>query len=84
MKKKLIFIFVFFLGFYNILNSTELNCNNFKKFSMEYMKCKSSLIKNKTIIVGENFVKDTKDYQKKEWDDEKSKVDDVKKKVLGQ
>ena len=48
------------------------------------MKCKSNLIKNKTISAGENFVKDTKDYQKKEWSEEKSKVDDVKKKVLGQ
>ena len=45
------------------------------------MKCKSNLIKNKTITAGENFVKGTKDYQKKEWSEEKSKVDDVKKKI---
>tara|TARA_Y100000741_G_scaffold316921_1_gene263441 strand:- start:286 stop:540 length:255 start_codon:yes stop_codon:yes gene_type:complete len=84
MKKKLIFFIIFLHGFNNALNSAESDCNNFKKFSLNYMKCKSNLIKNKTITAGENFVKDTKDYQKKEWSEEKSKVDDVKKKVLGQ
>ena len=84
MIKKSFFTFVFLLIFYNISNSAELNCNNFKKFSLNYMKCKSSLIKNKTLTAGENFMKDTKNYQKKEWSEEKSKVKDVKKKILEQ
>jgi len=84
MKKKSFFTFVFLLLFYSISNSTELDCNNFKKFSLNYMKCKSSLLKNKTFDAGENFIKDTKNFQKKEWSEEKSKVKDVKKKVLGQ
>ena len=84
MKKKSFFTFVFLLIFYNISNSAELNCNKFKKFSLNYMKCKSSLIKNKTLTAGENFMKDTKNYQKKEWSEEKSKVKDVKKKILEQ
>ena len=44
--------------------------------------CKSSSIKNKTISVGKNIVKDTKNYQKKEWSAEKEKLDKIKKKVI--
>lgn len=58
----------------------EINCDDFKKFSVNRMKCKADLMKKKTISVGKNFIKDTKDYQKKEWSEEKKKINDIKKK----
>ena len=69
-----IFITIFlFLIFIKPVNSNEVNCNEFKKFSVNFMKCKASLLKKKTVSVGKNFVEDTKNYQKKEWSDEKKK-----------
>ena len=61
--------------------SNELNCNEFKKFSVNYMKCKANLIKDKTVSAGKNFIDDTKNYQNNEWSDEKSKLNNLKKKV---
>ena len=84
MKKLLILIFIFILNFNSITLSNELSCDEYKKFSIDYMKCKGNLIKNKTISKSENFVKDTKDYQKEEWSEEKKKAKDIKEKVLGQ
>ena len=81
MKKK-IFIFITFLFCFNSYSfSNELNCNEFKKFSVNYMKCKANVIKNKTISGSKNFIDDTKNFQKKEWSDEKSKLNNLKEKV---
>ena len=80
--KKIIFIFITFLLSFNTYSfSDELNCNEFKKFSVNYMKCKANLIKNKTVSVGKNFIDDTKNYQNKEWSDEKKKLDNLKEKL---
>jgi len=56
----------------------KTNCKEFKKFSVEYLKCK-----------GKNIIIDTKNYQKKEWSEEKDKmlkkkdkVKKLKKKIL--
>ncbi|MDC1224291.1 hypothetical protein N8Z31_02185 [Pelagibacteraceae bacterium] len=55
------------------LNSiaTELKeCSVFNKLSSKYLKCKTG-----------KFIKDTKDYQNKEWSEEKSKIKKIIKKV---
>ena len=70
---------MFYLNSYSL--SDELNCNEFKKFSVSYMKCKANLIKNKTVSAGKNFIDDTKKFQNKEWSDEKSKLNNLKEKV---
>ena len=80
--KKIIFIIITLLFYLNSYSfSDELNCNEFKKFSVNYMKCKANLIKNKTVSVGKNFIDDTKNYQNKEWSDEKKKLDNLKEKL---
>ena len=80
--KKIIFIFITFLLSLNTYSfSNELNCDEFKKLSVNYMKCKANLIKDKTVSAGKNFIDDTKNYQNKEWSDEKSKLNDLKEKV---
>ncbi len=80
--KKIIFIFITFLFYFNNYSfSEELNCNKFKKFSVNYMKCKANLIKDKTVSTGKNFINDTKNFQNKEWSDEKSKLNNLKEKV---
>ena len=80
-KKILLIIFITF-ALNNLSYSNENNCSQFKKLSVNYIKCKSSSIKDKTISVGKNIVEDTKNYQKKEWSAEKEKLDKIKKKVL--
>ena len=82
MIKKILLIIVIFFGLNNLSYSNENNCSELKKLSVNYIKCKSSSIKDKTISVGKNFVEDTKNYQKKEWSDEKEKLDKIKKQVL--
>ena len=82
MIKKILLIISIFFGLNNLSYSNENNCSEFKKLSVNYIKCKSSSIKDKTIQVGKNFVEDTKNYQKKEWSDEKEKLDKIKKQVL--
>ena len=80
--KNLIFIVILFsLSFNTFSFSNETDCNEFKKLSVNYMKCKSNIIKNKTISGGKNFIDDTKNFQKKEWSDEKSKLNNLKEKV---
>ena len=80
--KKIIFIFAIFLFNLNSYSfANELNCKEFKKLSANYIKCKASLIKDKTVSAGKNFIDDTKNYQNKEWSDEKSKLNDLKEKV---
>ena len=80
--KKILFIIITLLFYLNSYSfSDELNCNDFKKFSVSYMKCKANLIKNKTVSAGKNFIDDTKNYQNKEWSDEKNKLDNLKEKL---
>ena len=82
MKNKIFLIIFFSIILNNFSYSNETNCNEFKKFSINFMKCKSNKIKNKSISFGKNLIEDTKDYQKKEWNEEKEKVEKIKKKVL--
>ena len=80
--KKIIFIFIIFLLSLNTYSfSNELNCDEFKKLSVNYMKCKANLIKDKTVSAGKNFIDDTKNYQNKEWSNEKTKLNNLKEKV---
>ena len=71
--KKIFFIFITFLFCFNNYSfSEELNCNEFKKLSVNYMKCKANSVKEKAISKTKNFVDDTKSFQKKEWSKEKN------------
>jgi len=81
--KKLIILIIFFLfkmNTYGFANNS--NCEEFKKYSVEYFKCIGSNIKDKTISTGQNIIKDTKDYQNKEWSEEKEKMNKVKNKMM--
>ena len=78
MKKILILLFFFNLFFINLSSSEITECKEFSKLTAKYYKCK----KNK-------FVKNTKDYQKKEWGKEKNewikekeKLKSIKDKIL--
>ena len=77
----------YYLIFYVLLTlhtnsyADNSNCKNFKKFSVEYFKCKGNLVKDKTISAGQNIIKDTKDYQNEEWSEEKKKIEKTKKKI---
>ena len=82
MKKIIIFTYILTLSIHNQLYSNELNCDEHKKFSVNYMKCKANLIKDKTVSTGKNFINDTKNFQNKEWSDEKSKLNNLKEKVI--
>ena len=81
MKKIIFIVAIFLLNFNSYSFSNKLDCNEFKKFSIGYMKCKASLIKDKTVSAGKNFIDDTKNYQNKEWSDEKNKLNNLKEKV---
>ncbi len=81
MIKKFFFFILVFLNFYSISFANTNICNEFKKFSIEYLKCKGNIIKDKTISTGQNIIKDTKDYQNKEWSKEKGKIDKIKKEI---
>ena len=82
MKKLIILIilFLFKMNTYGFANNS--NCEEFKKYSVEYFKCIGSSIKDKTISSGQNIIKDTKDYQNKEWSEEKEKMNKVKNKMM--
>ena len=82
MKNLIYAIIVFYLSLNTYSFSSEGDCSELKKFSINYMTCKANLIKNKTLSVGKNFVNDTKNFQKREWSEEKSKLNDLKEKVL--
>ena len=80
--KKIIFLITLFalnMNFYSFASSND--CKEFKKFSADYFKCKGNIIKEKTVTAGQNIIKDTKNYQKKEWSEEKKKIDKVKEKI---
>ena len=77
-------IFLTFLIIINIKSSgfaNNNNCKKFTKFSIEYFKCKGNIVKDKTISTGQNIIKDTKNYQNKEWSEEKEKMNKVKEKI---
>ena len=82
MKFNFFLILIIILGINKFAYSNEINCNEFDKFSSEFLKCKANIIKNKAVTAGQNFVEDTKEYQKKEWSKEKGKIDKLKEKVL--
>ena len=81
MKKIIFFILLIFttIGSNGFANNKD--CKEFKKFSVEYFKCKGNMIKDKTISTGQNIIKDTKDYQNKEWSEEKEKMNNAKDKI---
>ena len=71
MIQKIFLFLILVIGFNNLASSEDLKCDQIKKFSTKYMKCKAYSLKNKSVSVGENFVKDTKEFQKKTWSEEK-------------
>ena len=80
--KKIIFLTILFLlniNSYSFANNND--CKEFRRFSLDYFKCKGNIVKEKTISAGQNLIKDTKDYQKKEWSKEKKKINKVKEKI---
>ena len=81
MKKIIFLIIIFFSSITSISFANSNNCKEFNKFSVEYFKCKGNIIKDKTISAGQNIIKDTKDYQNKEWSDEKKKIEKAKDKI---
>ena len=80
--KKIFFLIVFIILSQSTFSlAVQNDCKEFKKFSMEYLKCKGNTIKEKTISAGQNIIKDTKDYQNKEWSEEKDKLLKTKEKI---
>ena len=82
MRNLILIVALFCLNFNTYSFSNEINCDEFKKFSISYMTCKANLMKNKTLSSGKNFLEDTKNYQNKEWSKEKDKLNDLKEKVM--
>ncbi len=81
MKKIIIFIYLISTIIDSNGFANSKNCKEFKKFSVEYFKCKGNLVKDKTISAGQNIIKDTKNYQNKEWSEEKEKMEKAKDKI---
>ena len=80
--KKIIFVITLFILSMNSKSfANNDNCKEFIKFSVEYFKCKGNIIKDKTISTSQNIIKDTKDYQNKEWSEEKKKMNKAKDKI---
>ena len=65
MKNTIFIVILFCFNFNTYSFSNEVDCTEFKKFSVDYMKCKANLIKNKAVSKSKNFVDDTKSFQKK-------------------
>ncbi len=77
--KNVIFIAILFsLSFNTQSFSNETDCNEFKKLSVNYIKCKANSVKKKAISKTKNFVEDTKSFQKKEWSKQKIKQYNIK------
>ncbi len=81
MKNVLLFIFLFFFNLKSNSIAVNKQCDEFKKLSVDYLKCKGNLIKEKTISKGQNVIQDTKDYQNKEWSKDKKKINKAKDKI---
>jgi len=80
--KKIFYLSILILLSFNAYSPAENNnCSEFNKFSVEYLKCKGNLIKDKTISTGKNIVEDTKKYQNEEWSEEKKKIEKAKDKI---
>ncbi len=93
MKKVFIYTIILFFTFTLKVLSDDKQCNDFKKYSVDYMKCKTNQlkiktletgqkIKDKTVSTSKNIIKDTKEYQSKEWSEEKKKINKIKEKVF--
>ena len=78
MKNRLILIVFFVFIFNKFAYSNVVDCNEFKKFSVNYMKCKASSAKNKAVSAGKTFIKDTKEFQDKEWSEGKNQINNTK------
>ncbi len=74
MKKIFFLVILFNLVIYSNAFAKNGDCKELKKYSIEYIKCKGNNLKDKTVTTGKNIIKDTKDYQKKEWSKEKDKL----------
>ena len=72
MRNVFFIVTLFSLNFNTYSFSEENNCNELKKLSINYMKCKANSVKNKAISKTKIFVDDTKNFQKKEWSKEKN------------
>ena len=72
MKNVIFIVILFSLGFTSHSFSNETDCNEFKKLSVNYMKCMANSVKKKAISKTKNFVDDTKSFQKKKWSKEKN------------
>ena len=81
MKKIIFFIFLILTTIDSNIFAKSKDCKEFKKFSAEYFKCKGNIVKDKTISAWQNIIKDTKDFQNKEWSEEKEKIDKAKNKI---
>ena len=70
---KIFIISFLLLLFINSVSLSEetIDCSKYSKLSPKFYSCKTS-----------KLIKETKDYQKKEWSEEKKKVKDIKKKIL--
>tara|TARA_Y100000746_G_C15296955_1_gene364018 strand:+ start:310 stop:594 length:285 start_codon:yes stop_codon:yes gene_type:complete len=93
MKKVFIYTIILFFTLTLKVLSDDKQCNDFKKYSIDYMKCKTNQlkiktletgkkIKDKTVSTSKNIIKDTKEYQSKEWSEEKEKINKIKEKVF--
>ena len=93
MKKVFIYTIILFFTFTLKVLSDDKQCNDLKKYSVDYMKCKTNQlkiktletgkkIKDKTVSTSKNIIKDTKEYQSKEWSEEKEKINKIKEKVF--
>ena len=81
MKKIFFFTFLLVTDINSYSFAGNNDCKDFKKFSVEYFKCKGNIVKDKTITAGQNIIKDTKKYQNKEWSEEKEKMNKAKDKI---
>jgi len=70
MKKILISIIFIHILSLNSYAAELKDCSVYKKLNPKYLACKAA-----------NVVKNTANYQKKEWSEEKKKINKIKKKV---
>ena len=78
---KKIYILIFFVFLSNAY-AENINCNNFKKTTSDYLKCKANILKQKTISSANKMANETKNYQDKEWDKGKKQINKIKKKII--
>ena len=81
MKKVIFFLFLILININSSSIANIKDCKKFKKFSVEFFKCKGNIVKDKTISAGQNIIKDTKEFQNKEWSEEKEKMNEAKDKI---